>query len=743
MNVIKKAFGSHPKGTNGKDPKNRHGKVRRFKWWLRDRWRWFLALKWWQKALIILGPIVAILIIIPVATYIYYYQDIADRDRLMNHNNTGVVLLDQEGERFFSMGRAERRDVVPLDDISDHMKDALVASEDHNFYEHGGFSIWSTVRSIYLNLLARDATAYGGSTITQQLAKNTLLTDDRAFLRKYQELTVSMAIENRYSKDEILEMYLNSVHYGEGTFGIEQAADTYFGKHPRDLSLAESAMLVGVLPAPSAYSPISGDPELAKSRQAEVLTRMVRNDYITEQERTETLEVELAYQEPQQISNEAPHFTEMVLGELYEEYGEEQVMRSGYQVTTSLDLSLQREANRNVSSQRAYIEGMGGSNAGVIAIDPRNGEIRALVGSVDYANDEFGSVNMATTKRQPGSSFKPIYVAKALEDGVITPASIIRDEPIDINGYAPQNATRQFYGDVTVRDALARSLNIPAVKIMQQYGIDQSVEAAQTLGITALNNDADHGLSLAIGSSEAPLHQITNAYASFGNGGVQHEQTTIHSIRDKFDNEIYQNDDDGERVISDGAAYLISDILSDQQARSFMFGSQLDVDGRGVAVKTGTTDDNRDAWAVGYTPSIAMGVWVGNNDNATMLSGGADMAGPIWRQTMQYATQDGAEEFNRPSSVVERNVCYGSGGIAQQAGGNTYAEVFISTHVPNRSCNAVQSQPEEQRQPEPEPEPQEVDEPEEVEEPEPEPEPEPELPVDPPETPPDESGSGN
>lgn len=726
------------KRRRAKDTKERHGTLRRIKWWLRERWRWFLRLKWWQKVLLIAAPIVALLVIIPLVTYLIHYQNIADRDRLMNHNNTGVVLLDREGERFFSMGRAEQRTVVPLDDISDYTKDALVASEDHNFYDHGGFSVWATLRSLYTNVLAGDATAYGGSTITQQLAKNLLLTDDQTFMRKYQELTIAMAIENRYTKDEILEMYLNSVHYGEGTFGIEDAADTYFGKHPRDLTLAESAMLIGVLPAPSAYSPISGDPELAVNRQTEVLNRMVRNDYITEAERTEALEVELAYADRQQISNEAPHFTEMVLNELYGRYGEEQVMRNGYQVTTSLDLALQREANSNVEANRQHITSMGGSNAGLIAIDPRDGEIRALVGSVDYQNDEFGAVNMATTARQPGSSFKPIYIAKALEAGEITPATIIRDEPININGYAPQNATRQFYGDVTLRQALARSLNIPAVKIMQRYGINQSIEAARDMGIM-LDEDGDYGLSLAIGSAEAPLDQITNAYAAFANGGEQFEATTIHRILDKFNNEVYENEPEAERVISDGAAYLISDILADQQARSVMFGGTLDVHGRGVAVKTGTTDDNRDAWAVGYTPSLAMGVWVGNNDNTEMRDGGASMAGPIWRNTMAWATRDGAEPFTPPGSVIERNVCHGSGGIASGAGVNTYTERFISGHLPGQSCSAQAAPPEEEDDPDPIPEPP-VDIEDEVDDPDPDPEPpedpdppeDPEPPVEPP-----------
>lgn len=687
--------------------KQRHSPLTRTKWWLRRRWQWFLSLKWWQKVLLIGGPLLVIAFVIPLIIYAYFALTMGDMEYLMNRNNTGVVLMDKSGEVFYSTGTAEHRELVLLDQIADSTEQALIASEDRNFYEHGGVSILSTLRAVYGYVLSGGG-EFGGSTLTQQLAKMTLLSNDRGFLRQYQTFSVAMAIEQRYSKDEILTMYLNTVFFGNNSFGIEQAAKNYFDKEPSELTLAESAMLIGVLPAPSTYSPVTGNRELAVERQQEVLRRMVREGMITEAERTAAIEEEIAYQAPATIRNSAPHFTEMVLAELYEQYGEEVVERSGYQVTTTLDLGLQRAANSNVAAQRSYIESRGGSNAGLIAIDPKSGEIRALVGSVDYGNEDWGAVNMATTKRQPGSSFKPIYFAGALADGVITPATIIRDEPININGYAPQNATRQFYGDVTVRQALARSLNIPAVKVMQKYGVSRAIETARELGISAINDDAStHGLSLAIGSAEAPLNQITNAYAAFANAGQQYDTTTVHSIKDKFNKDIYTNDNTPRQVISAGGSYLISSILSDQNARSFMFGGSLNVNGRTVAVKTGTTDDNRDAWTVGYTPNIAIGVWVGNNDNQAMQSGGSDMAGPIWRETMAYATRGGDSTFNRPSSVVERNVCYGNGGLANSQGTNTYAEVFLATALPNATCTAAVERPREERPPEPEPTPEE------------------------------------
>lgn len=694
--------------------RQRHPIFRRVKWWLRDRWRWFLKLTWWQKTLLIGGPITLVALIIPLLTFAYFAMTMGDMEQLMNRNNTGVVLKDIHGETFYSIGTAEHRELVPLSKISPHMQKAVIASEDKNFYDHGGVSILSTLRAVYGYVFSGGG-EFGGSTLTQQLAKMTLLSSERGFLRQYQAFSVAVAIEQRYTKDEILEMYLNAVFFGNNSFGIEQAARNYFNKTPMDLTLAESAMLVGLLPAPSAYSPITGDAAKGTARQVEVLKRMAREGMITEEQRTAAVQEELAYQPPALIKNDAPHFTEMVLAELYDKYGEETVERSGYQVTTTLDLGLQRQALNNVQSRVQYIQNMGGSNAGLIAIDPKTGEIRALVGSVDYQNEDWGKVNMATTKRQPGSTFKSLYYAAALAEGKITPATIIKDEPINIGGYAPNNATRQFYGNVTVRQALARSLNIPAVKIMQQYGIANSITAAKDLGITTLSGNAqDYGLSLAIGSVEVPLNQMTNAYATFANDGQRRDNTTVHSMSNKFNKVIYTHTSTATQAISSQGAYLISNILSDANARSFMFGSALNVAGKTVAVKTGTTDDNRDAWAIGYTPDIAIGVWVGNNDNETMVSGGADMAGPIWRATMQAAIGNATPSFSRPDGVVERWVCYGTGGLAPARGTNTFSEVFLVSALPTNSCSAIPEQKEEVKPPEEEPT--EAPDPEETEE---------------------------
>jgi penicillin-binding protein 1A len=650
-------------------------------------WRWFTSLSRKKKIAVIAIPILAFLVLTPLLTYAYYANDISDQERLMNRNNTGVALLDKDGQVFYSIGRAKPHELLPLDQVADSTKKALLASEDKDFYNHSGFSVISIIKAMYANVVSRDATGYGGSTLTQQLAKNTLLTANQTFLRKYQELAISVAIEQQYSKDEILDMYLNSVYFGENAFGIKDAAKTYFNKAPKDLTLAESSMLVGVLPAPSAYSPISGSMEYAKERQNTVLTRMVTNKFITPAEKQAAIAEQLAYSSGASTANTvAPHFAEMVVKELNEKYGEERVARSGYQVQTTLDQKMQQQLSDSVDSNIGYIERNGGSNASAVAIDPTTGEIRALVGSADWTNDEWGKVNMVTTPRQPGSSFKPIYYAEALAQGVVTPATILADVPTDFNGYKPLNASRTFSGNVSVRNALSRSLNIPAVKVMQKLSVEESMIAAKRMGIE-LDDKTDYGLSLALGSVEASLLQMTNAYAAFANQGKQFQPKSITRIDDKFDKTIFTAKTTSKEVQTPQGSYLISNILSDNNARAPIFGSSLTVPGRTAAVKTGTTDNSRDAWTIGYTPQLAIGVWVGNNNNEVMQNGGSSMAGPIWVRAMQriLAGQPNAA-FPIPTGIVQKPVCFSNGGLANTSGSGTYTEYFLGSALPTETC---------------------------------------------------------
>jgi penicillin-binding protein 1A len=580
---------------------------------------------------------------------------------------------------------------VPVDNIAKSTQQALIASEDKNFYEHGGISILSTLRAVYGYIFSGGG-SFGGSTLTQQLAKMTLLSSERSFLRQYQAFSVALAIEQRYDKDEILAMYLNTAYFGNSSFGIEQAARNYFNKTPADLTLAESALLIGLLPAPSIYSPVVGDPEKGAAREEEVLRRMVREGMISEDEKTAALAEKLNFQPPAVIANDAPHFTEMVIAELYEKYGEEQVERSGYQVTTTLNLNTQRILEANITNHIGFIQANGGTNAAGVAIDPKTGGILALVGSADWGNEEWGKFNVVTSPRQPGSSFKPIYYSAALANGAITPATILHDVPTDFGGYAPQNADRRFRGDISVRSALNQSLNIPSVEVLQKIGVETGIEAAKKLGITTIDENHSYGLSLALGSAEVPLIEMTNAYAAFANEGQQSKVVTIKEINDKFNVSIFRTPKAVTTpAITPQGAFLISSILSDNNARSVMFGSSLNVPGRTAAVKTGTTDEQRDAWTIGYTPQIALGIWVGNSDNSPMSNGGSSMAGPIWVNTMSQALKGVPDTaFAVPAGIVQRAVCYGQEALATRGGYGTFDEFFLSSALPPNTCTPIE-----------------------------------------------------
>jgi len=652
----------------------------RSRYFFRRHWQNFQSFSRRKKILVIAGPIAAILILVPLITYLVLLRDISDPERLMNRNNTGVELVDKNDKVFFSSGTNKALKRLSLNEISDSLEKAAISSEDQDFYEHEGFSVRGILGAVFNQATGGEG---GGSTLTQQLVKNTLLSSDHSFLRKYQELFMAIAVEQEYTKDEILDMYLNSVHYGEGAYGIDEAARIYFNKSAAELDLAESSMLIGVLPAPSIYSPINGDPVKAKQRQTYVLKRMVEDGKITEAEKDAALAQPLTYAEVKTVEyTHAPHFTEMVIAELYKKYGEEKTKRSGFKIKTTLDLDWQQQAETIVSNQIALSTAGGGRNAALVAIDPKTGEVRALIGSSDYNNPVFGKVNMATTARQPGSSFKPIYVTEAIDQKVVTAATVLRDEATDFGGgYKPNNYDFKFRGDITLRNGLAQSLNIPAVKVMQKLGIDESVDKAREMGLSTIDKNADYGLSLALGAAEVKPLEMTNAYAAFADGGRQHETTLIDSIDNKYGETIYRHDNKSKRVQSSAASFIISDILSDNNARAPSFGSRLNIPGRKVAVKTGSTDDNRDAWTIGFTPSIAVGVWVGNNENEVMTSGGSAMAGPIWSKSIQaFLGNTPAETFSQPSGVTKSTACTASGG--------SYEEYFMSGTVPSKNCKA-------------------------------------------------------
>ena len=637
-----------------------------------------------------------LLLLIPVMTYAYFARDISQPERLMNRNHTGIALQDRNGEIFYSFGNVGASDSLALDQISDDFEHALLASEDEKFYEHSGYSARGVLAAVYANAVNRDATKYGGSTITQQLVKNTLLSSNKNYLRKYQEVSMAIAVERKYTKQEILQMYINSVYFGEGAFGIKQAAKAYYNKDPKDLTVAESAMLVGLLPAPSALSPVSGDAAKAKEQQERVLRRMTETGYLTSEQKNQAAGQELSYAAVEAEQKWAQHFALMVLDELKAKYGEETITRGGYRVTTGLDLNWQKQAEQLIKDRVAALRQKNANNAALVAVDPKTGEVRALVGSADWSNEAFGKVNMANSARQPGSSIKPIYYAEAMQRKLITPATIIKDEPKVYGTYRPQNYDFRFRGDITVRRALGQSLNIPSIEVMQKLGVEEAAATAQRMGIDDINEPSKYGLTLALGTAEAKLTDMTKAYAAFANHGNQYPLVNILTIKDKYNRTIFTKNAKSKKVQSPEASFLISSVLSDNQARAPTFGSSLNIPNRQVAVKTGTTDEYRDAWTIGYTPSLTVGVWVGNSDNQPMAGvAGSAGAGTIWRSSMMAFLGDSKPEtFTQPANVVKLAVCSHNGLRADRPSSMTYDEYFIKGGEPQGKCQEPKKQEE-------------------------------------------------
>lgn len=652
-----------------------------------------------KRVLIGCAVLLGFLIITPIATYAYYARDINDRTRLMNHNNTGIELKDKNGQVFYQYGWTSGDNEVPLNKISPAMQHAVVASEDKDFYNEGGISLRGMARAIYGDIINADPTKYGGSTITQQLVKNKLLTANKNFLRKYQEVTMAVAVSRHYSKDEILEMYLNSVYFGEGAFGVSDAAKTYFNTTPDKLDAAQSAMLVGLLPAPNAYSPLHGDKAMAVKEQKRVLKDMREQGYITaaEAHAAESEPLQYASSQPVTQFDHAQHFAQMVMDQLKQKYGDERIARSGFEVTTTLDLNMQKQAEADISRRVAQFSSGGGNNASLVAMDPKTGYVQALVGSVDWNNPQYGQVNMATMPRQPGSSFKPTYYTYALDKHMITPATLLEDKRITFGDWTPKDVDGYTGGPVTVRNALAQSMNVPAAEVMQKVTPETAVQVAKSLGITTIKDPEKYGLTLALGTAEVPLTQMTSAYTTFANQGKHAAPVYYTSITDKYGKNVFTyKAPKADKVYSPEATFLISSILSDNAARAPLYGSTLNFPGRSVAVKTGTTDDNVDAWTIGYTPSLTVGVWVGNNQHKPMASYlfGGSSAGLIWHDVMTtYLSGTPHENFQVPDGIVRVNICRGTDKRAATAGSNTYSEYFIRGTEPTQECNVRPATP--------------------------------------------------
>lgn len=624
----------------------------------------------------------AISIILVAGMFLWYAKDLPRPDKVNRSEGLSTVVLDRNGQRLYDIFENENRIAVKFEDIPDYLKKATVAIEDKNFYKHQGLSQAGLIRAVINIFIFRNL--QGGSTLTQQLVKTVLLSSERTLPRKIKEAILALQIERKYSKDEILRMYLNEVPYGGTAVGVESASQYYFNKPVKDLSLIESALLAGLPQSPSAYSPFIGSKDAYIWRTEQVLRRMREDNYISKTQETESIAQLKHLTFADAKSNlKAPHFVEYVKKVLIEKIGAKKVDQGGLTVTTTLDWKLQEKAQDIVAEEVQKAKSLSVSNGAAVVINPENGEILSMVGSRDYsATDSSGLMfNVATQGlRQPGSSLKPITYAVAFKKGY-TPSSVLMDVdtkyPAGQQGkpdYNPKNYDLKFRGPMQLRFALANSINTVAVKVSALVGISDILKTAYDMGITSLEPTSETlsrvGLSLTLGGAEVTLLDLTSAYGVFATGGNHVDPVSILKVTDSKNNTVYeQKDVSRKKVLSSEICYLISSILSDNEARSTIFGlrSYLFIPGKTVAVKTGTTDDKRDNWTVGYSTKRVVGVWVGNNDNSPMnskLASGVTGASPIWNRIIKEALADLPEEsFPKPDSVIEMEIDAFGGGL--------------------------------------------------------------------------------
>lgn len=577
-----------------------------------------------------------------------------------NSSPLTTQIFDRNGNLLYRIYDEKNRSLVELDSLPTHLINATIAIEDKNYWGHPGVDLYGITRA-GINFF-NGGDLQGGSTLTQQLIKNTLLTPERTWQRKLKEVVLAFWAERVFSKKDILQMYFNEIPYGGPSWGIAAAAETYFYKEPSQLTLAESAYLAGLPVSPTTFSPYGSQPDLGKERQKQVLRRMVEDGYITQYEADEAFKQELDIK-PKTEEIKAAHFVMYVREILSAKYGEKMLSQGGLQVVTTLDLDMQNKAEDAVKEEVEKIANLKVSNGAAMVTDAKTGQILVMVGSKNYWDPNGGNFNVTTSKRQPGSSIKPLTYAASFKEG-FSPATIILDTPISYRNawenYSPVNYDGRFRGAVTIRNALGSSYNIPAVKVLNAIGIDKLLQTSKDLGITTFTNPAGYGLSITLGGAEVRMVDMMAAYGTFSQMGKKYEIQPILKITD-FKGQVLEDNTnpEGKKVLPSGVAYMIADILADNKARAPAFGtnSQLNIPGYTVAVKTGTTDSKRDNWTFGFTPDFVVGAWVGNNDNTPMdprLTSGITGASPIWRRiTKEILTDKPDVAFVRPADVID------------------------------------------------------------------------------------------
>ncbi len=582
------------------------------------------------------------------------------------YDRTGEILL-------YDMGQNIKRTLIPFKDISDNVKKAVVAVEDRNFYTHGGFDFESLMRAMWVNIKTFSL-SQGGSTISQQVVKNSILTADKTITRKLKEVILSIKLDGVLDKNEILNIYLNEIPFGGSLYGVEEASQSFYRKSAKDLTVAESAYLAAIINAPTFYSPYGKHKDKLEARKNFVLREMRSQEQITEEEYTKALKEEVLFNPRENTGGiKAPHFVFYVIDTLLEQFGEDALQNAGLKVTTTLDYDIQ-EAAEAVAKKYGAInqENFNADNNAIVVIDPKTGDILALSGSRNYFDEDIdGNFNAAVAYRQPGSTFKPIVYATLFNKGY-TPETILWDVPTqfspscpwdkfetDDTCYSPSNYDDLFRGPMKIRDALAQSINLPAVQALYLAGIKNSISFAEDLGIQSLGDTSRFGLSLVLGGGEVSLLELVSAYSVFANDGVRNPHNAILRVYDARGGAISEHSPSPRRAMPEETARMISSILSDNTARTPAYGpsSTLYIPSRPVAVKTGTTNDYKDAWIVGYTPNLVIGAWVGNNENVPMEKKVAGfIVAPLWRELMDKVLPSFNKENFEPVSPIDPNL---------------------------------------------------------------------------------------
>lgn len=653
----------------------------------------------WRKVLIYTGYVCLALVLMTAVAFAWFAKDLPTPEKIASQKMAqSTKIFDRTSQTLLYETGDERRTIINSDQISQFVKDATISTEDPNFYKNHGIEPRAILNAVGSRLLGRTNTLRGGSTITQQYVKNSFLTRDRSIARKIKEAILSIELEFMYNKDQILTMYLNEIPYGNATGGIEAAAKAYYGVPAKDLTLSQAATLAAIPQAPTYYSPYGTHVDDLIGRKNYVLDQMVKYNKITKEiaaaakkEDTTTVGKMLLARHDAIL---APHFAMYILQQVADQYGESTIQQQGLNIITTLDWNKQKAAQEAITNGVPKLTRYNAGNGALVAVDPKTGQILAMVGSKDYFDISIdGNVNVTDSLRQPGSSFKPIAYATAFKQPDFSPSRIIYDFTTNFGGtpsYIPRNYNGKNNGPVTMRQALSNSLNIPAVKVMSLAGIDNVLKTASDFGITSLTQRDRYGLSLVLGSGEVRPVEFAGAFSVFATGGTKNDLTPFLKITDSSGKVLYDFDKDhknGQQVLDPQIAYEISSILSDNNARSLVFGTRtaLYFPNRTVAVKTGTTSDFKDAWTMGYTPSIAVAVWTGNSNNAAMKNGadGSVLAAPIFHDFIEKALAGTPnEEFTKPAGIRSVTVERYSNKLPGQYSTETTTDIFATWQVP-------------------------------------------------------------